>query len=73
MQILDDGKLAVAHYTINEDYKWIGEDKTESGGITVRKGQTINGKLRFSDYYLKVDQKWLYIGGHRDGAYLKEN
>ena len=73
MQILDDGKLAVAHYTINEDYEWIGENRITSDGITVRKGQTFNGKLRFSDYYLKVGQEWQYIGGHRDGAYLEEN
>jgi ketosteroid isomerase-like protein len=73
MQILDDGNLAIAHYTINEDYKWIGEDKTNDEDIITRKGQIMNGKLRFSDIYLKVNNKWLYIGGHRDKAFLKEN
>lgn len=73
MQILDGGNLAIAHYTIDEDYKWIGEDETNDEGITLQKGQVINGKLRFSDIYLKVDNKWLYIGGHRDKAFLKEN
>lgn len=73
MQILDDGNLAIAHYTINEDYKWIGEDKTNDEGISITKGQVFNGKLRFSDIYLKVNNEWLYIGGHRDKAFLKEN
>ncbi|MEH6535913.1 MAG: nuclear transport factor 2 family protein [Psychroserpens sp.] len=73
MQILDDGNLAIAHYTIDEYYKWIEENKTNDEGITIRKGQIMNGKLRFSDIYIKVDNKWLYIGGHRDKAFLKEN
>lgn len=73
MQILDDGNLAIVHYTIDEDYKWIGEEKTTEDGITIRKGQIIKGELRFSDIYLKEDNEWLYIGGHRDKAFLKEN
>ena len=73
MQILNGGNLAIAHYTVDEDYKWIGEDKTNDEGIVTRKGQLKNGKLRFSDIYLKVNNKWLYIGGHRDKAFLKED
>jgi ketosteroid isomerase-like protein len=73
MQILDGGNLAIAHYTIDEDYRWIEEDITNEEGITIRKDQIMNGKLRFSDIYIKVDNKWLYIGGHRDKAFLKEN
>ena len=73
MQILDDGNLAIAHYTINEEYKWIGESRTNDEGPTIQNGQIMKGKLRFSDIYLKVDNEWLYVGGHRDGAFLKDN
>jgi len=73
MQILQDGNLAIAHYTINEDFKWVGEDNTDDEGITIHKGQKLKGNLRFSDIYIKEGNKWLYIGGHRDGAYLKAN
>jgi len=55
MQILQDGNLAIAHYTIDEDYKWIGEDKTTDRVVTIRKGQELKGKLRFSDVYIKLD------------------
>ena len=73
MQIFQDGKLAIAHYTINEDFKWIAEDKTDDEGVTIRQGQKLKGNLRFSDIYIKEGNRWLYIGGHRDGAYLKAN
>ena len=72
MQIFNDGNLAIAHYTIDEDYQWIGEDRITDEGQTIRKGQVLNGKLRFSDVYVKVDNAWMYVGGHRDGAQLKE-
>lgn len=71
MQILDEGRLAIAHYTIDEVYQWIGENKTNDEGKTIVKGQVLNGKLRFSDIYLKVNDQWQYVGGHRDGAFLK--
>jgi len=35
MQILQDGNLAIAHYTIDEDFKWIAEDKTNDKGIAI--------------------------------------
>ena len=73
MQILDDGNLAIAHYTINEFYKWIGEDQTDDKGTISQNGQVLKGNLRFSDIYIKADDQWLYLGGHRDGAYLKSN
>ena len=72
MQLLDEGRLAIAHYTIDEIYQWIGESRTNDKGETIKKGQVLNGKLRFSDIYLKVNDQWQYLGGHRDGAFLKE-
>lgn len=74
MQILQNGNLAIAHYTINEDFTWIGNDKIDyDEGKSITKGEKLKGNLRFSDIYIKEGDKWLYIGGHRDGAYLKEN
>ena len=71
MQLLEEGRLAIAHYTVDEVYQWIGENKTNDQGKTIEKGQLLNGKLRFSDIYLKVNDQLQYFGGHRDGAYLK--
>lgn len=73
MQILQGGSVAIAHYTVAEKYKWIGEDKIKDEGDTIHTNQIMQGTLRFSDIYIKVDEDWLYIGGHRDKAYLKEN
>ena len=73
MQILQNGNLAIAHYTINEDFIWIGNDKTDDEGSHIKKGEKLLGNLRFSDIYIKEGNKWLYVGGHRDGAYLKTN
>ncbi len=70
MQLLDEGRLAIAHYTVDEVYQWIGENKSNDKGKTIKKGQVLNGKLRFSDIYLKVNDNWKYVGGHRDGAFL---
>ena len=73
MQILQNGNLAIAHYTINEDFTWIGSDKIEDEGLKIKKGDKLKGNLRFSDIYIREGNSWLYIGGHRDGAYLKAN
>lgn len=60
-----DGAVAIAHYTIHEEYQWIGEDTA-----TRKKGDVILGNLRFSDVYVFEDDQWLYVGGHRDGMAL---
>ena len=73
MQILEGGNTAIAHYTIHENFKWIGEDQTNAEGLILQNGQVRHGKLRFSDIYLRVDNEWLYIGGHRDKASLIED
>lgn len=73
MQILQNGNLAIAHYTINEDFTWIGNDKTDDEGTNIKKGEKLKGNLRFSDIYIKEGDEWFYVGGHRDGAYLKAN
>jgi len=73
MQILMDGTLAIAHYIIHEDYKWLSDTSIVRNGKTLEKGQVIHGKLRFSDIYTKENGQWLYVGGHRDGAMLAED
>jgi hypothetical protein len=73
MQIFQDGNLAIAHYTINEDFTWIGNNKEVDEIKTITKGQNLKGNLRFSDIYIKEGNSWFYVGGHRDGAYLKAN
>ncbi|RIJ14342.1 nuclear transport factor 2 family protein [Henriciella mobilis] len=65
IQFYADGKVAVAHYTIDEEYQWTGED-TE----TRTKGEILKGNLRFSDVYVFQKGTWLYVGGHRDGMAL---
>lgn len=62
-----DGAVAVAHYTIDERYRWIGENTR-----TRRNGEVYSGNLRFSDVFVLEDGKWLYIGGHRDGMALQQ-
>ena len=70
--VLDGGNVAIAHYLIDEEWEWSGDDGVNDDGISVRKGQVMHGNLRFSDVYVKEDGRWLYIGGHRDKMYLKQ-
>lgn len=72
MQIFHDGNMAIAHYTIHENFTWIGNDMDGDQGESITKGDKLEGDLRFSDIYIKEGNKWLYVGGHRDGAYLEE-
>jgi len=62
IEILDDGKSAIAHYTHTETFTYYGEDMPD--GPT--KGNTFRGTLRWSDFMVNQDGKWLVIGGHRD-------
>ena len=62
IELLDDGKSAIAHYTHTEIFTYHGEDMPD--GRT--KGNTFKGTLRWSDFMVKESEKWLVIGGHRD-------
>ncbi|MHC4946849.1 MAG: YybH family protein [Planctomycetota bacterium] len=66
------GDVAIAHDTIHETWKWIGDEKTNGEGRAVRKGDIQSGSLRFSDVFVDVDGNWRYVGGHRDRMALKE-
>ncbi len=68
--VLDRGSVAIAHYLINEEWVWTGEDSVVEG-VVVQKGQMMQGSLRFSDVWVNQGGRWLYVGGHRDKMYLK--
>ena len=59
--------VAVAHYSIDELYEWVGNDTSER-----KLGDRRRGNLRFSDIWIFEKGKWLYAGGHRDGMALPE-
>ena len=63
--------VAIAHYTINESWRWIGDDRTNGNGSIVRTGDIMSGSLRFSDVWVEEEGVWLYAGGHRDGMALE--
>ncbi len=59
--------VAIAHYTIDEKYQWIGENTNNR-----KKGDLFSGNLRFSDVYIYEGNRWLYAGGHRNGMALPQ-
>ncbi|MCH2214910.1 MAG: nuclear transport factor 2 family protein [Flavobacteriales bacterium] len=62
IRLSDDRSSAVAHYTHTEKFTYHGEDMPD--GRT--KGNTFKGTLRWSDFLVNENGKWLVIGGHRD-------
>lgn len=67
-----EGQVAIAHYTIDEQFEWIAEDRIVDGVVERRQGEVTRGNLRFSDVFVFEDCAWLYIGGHRDGMALEQ-
>ena len=49
-------ELLWGHFKSNEAVK----------SIEVRKGQIMQGSLRFSDVWVNEGGRWLYVGGHDD-------
>lgn len=62
IEIMTDGQSAIAHYTHTETFTYHGEDMPDGRS----KGNTYTGTLRWSDFMVKENGKWLVIGGHRD-------
>ncbi len=60
--LIEDGNVAIVHYTSTETFKWTGPDN-QRGWKT---GDIYKGFARWSDILVKEDGKWLCIGGHRD-------
>ena len=70
LQFLADGKVAVAHYTIGEVVEYRVD--TQRGPNRFKAGDRAGYRIRFSDIYELRDGRWLYVGGHRDGASLPD-
>lgn len=64
LQFFNQNNLAVAHYTIYEEIKYTGEDYKDEH-YEIKKGEIFKEIWRFSDYYVKEDNEWLYIGGNK--------
>lgn len=64
MQFFNQDNLAVAHYTIFEEIEYTGEDYKDDY-YEIKKGEIFKETWRFSDYYIKEGNEWLYIGGNK--------
>ena len=67
VKIYGKGQFAAVHYTVDEKIKTLKERITADG----RKIPVGNEKvipIRFSDFLVLEDGRWLYIGGYRDGS-----
>ncbi|WP_373395852.1 hypothetical protein V8V91_14870 [Algoriphagus halophilus] len=69
IEILDGGNSAIAHYTHTESFRYNGEDKEDGR----KKGSVFKGTLRWSDFMVKENDKWLVLGGHRDMTFPEGN
>jgi len=64
IQFFNEENLAVAHYTIYEEIEYTGEDYKDEN-YEIKKGEIFKEIWRFSDYYIKEGNNWLYIGGNK--------
>ncbi len=74
LQFFNNNKLAAAHYSILETLEWVGEDY-DSADFSISTGELIEEIYTISDYYVKSNSDWLYIGGSVNGPFneTKEN
>ncbi|RED92993.1 hypothetical protein [Marinoscillum furvescens] len=66
MEVFDNGFCAV-HYLVEARVEWIGEPFTASTGAIVKKGDQTTIRTRWSDFLVREQGRWLYVGGYRDG------
>lgn len=66
IEVYADGSVAVAHYVMMETLEWTGETRQRASGRLMEKGRVYDVPARFSDVYVKEDDRWLYVGGYRD-------
>jgi hypothetical protein len=64
LQFLAEGKVAVAHYTVEE----VVRIDPSTGPRSTAAPETV--RFRFSDIYELRSGRWLYVGGHRDWSSL---
>lgn len=67
---LGNGKVAIAHYTLEEDTEWVGDAFTDRFGNPYEPGTRSTIRIRFSDVYALENGQWRYVGGHKDGMTL---
>lgn len=61
----EDQDAAVAHFVTRETIRWIGNATEEH-----EPGDVFTVVLRWSEFLVKRDGRWLTVGGHRDGICL---
>lgn len=70
VQYLAEGRVAIAHYSIEEEVEFVGRPSVQRGEMRFEPGDTAVYRVRFSDIYELIEGKWQYVGGHKDGASL---
>ncbi|MEL7445423.1 MAG: hypothetical protein AAGK02_06370 [Pseudomonadota bacterium] len=70
VQVLADGRIAIAHYTLLEVSEYTGPDEVRADGEARKNGEVSASQRRYSDIYELLDGEWLFVGGHRDGINL---
>jgi ketosteroid isomerase-like protein len=66
VEVYADGTAAIAHYVMLEMVEWTAETQRRASGRLMEKGRKYRVPARFSDVYVKEDDRWLYAGGYRD-------
>jgi len=67
IEIYGDGRFATAHFIALESVEFI-KDRPTRTGENVPKDTKADLKLRFSDFLVKENGKWLVVGAYRDGS-----
>lgn len=63
------GDAAVAHYVTTEELIWTG-DPEQIGDADLGPGDEFDARLRWSDFWIKQNGRWMVVGGHRDKTCL---
>ena len=61
------GNFAAVHYISRETVRFTAEAPPVLEG-RVKAGETFEWPIRWSDYLVKEEGRWLFIGGSRDGS-----
>ena len=67
VQIYGDGQFAAVHYIADETVR-LRKERVNREGRTLPVGHEARIPIRFSDFYVRENGKWLFIGGYRDGS-----
>lgn len=62
LEVFNNGKCAIAHYTHTEIFRYHGANMPDGRSD----GNIYKGTLRWSDFLIRENGRWLVIGGHRD-------